>query len=183
MIRISIVIALAALLLPSPALPFCFEEAGRAYGISPQLLLGIARVESSLNPAAVNRNTNGSTDLGLMQINSFWLKPLGTTARELVTDPCFNVMAGARVLRDCLDRHGQTWEAVGCYNATSRHKRVDYSWKIYRELLKAEKTTAATAPNPPERGGTTTGKGRDGTGKGRVVPSVSSIQVTVTDTN
>ncbi|MBI2353981.1 MAG: transglycosylase SLT domain-containing protein [Deltaproteobacteria bacterium] len=66
MIRVSVVIALAALLLPSPALPFCFEEAGRAYGVSPQLLLGIARVESSLNPAAVNRNTNGSTDLGLM---------------------------------------------------------------------------------------------------------------------
>lgn len=183
MLRISTTIALTALLLPSTALPFCFEEAGRAYGISPQLLRGIARVESGLDPGAVNRNTNGSTDLGLMQINSFWLRPLGTTARELVSDPCFNVMAGAWVLRDCLDRHGETWEAVGCYNATSRHKRAKYSWKIYRELLKGAKAAAAPPRTPPGSGEKTAGKGHDRTGKGKVVPSVSSIQMTVTDTD
>lgn len=178
MLRISITIALAALLLPSPALPFCFEEAGKAYGISPLLLRGIARVESGLDPDAVNRNTNGSTDLGLMQINSFWLKPLGTTARELVTDPCFNVKAGAWVLRDCLDRHGETWEAVGCYNATSRHKRANYSWKVYRELLKGAK-----GGEPAKPGKATAGSGSDGGGKGKSAPAVSSIQVTVTETD
>lgn len=190
MIRISTAITLAALLLPSPALPFCFEEAGKAYGISPLLLRGIARVESSMNPAAINRNTNGSSDLGLMQINSFWLKPLGTTARELVTDPCYNVMAGAWVLRDCLDRHGETWEAVGCYNATSRRKRVNYSWKVYRELLKGAKTKGgnagerAGAPrNPPRPAETTAGSGSDRIVKYKAAPSVSSIQVTVMEMN
>jgi hypothetical protein len=55
---------------------------------------------------------------------------------ELIADPCYNVMAGARILRQCIDKHGYTWEAVGCYNAKSKGKRVGYSWRIFRELKK-----------------------------------------------
>ncbi|MDI6890539.1 MAG: lytic transglycosylase domain-containing protein, partial [Thermodesulfovibrionales bacterium] len=56
---------------------------------------------------------------------------------RLLSDPCYNVMTGARILRLCIDKHGYTWEAVGCYNAVSRQKRIGYSWKVYKEL-KAE---------------------------------------------
>jgi len=134
------IIALFVFLIPSQALSFCFDEAGRNYGVSPALLRGIARVESGMRPDAVNYNSNGSADFGLMQVNSFWLKALKTTSRELLENGCFNVMAGAWILRDCLDRHGETWNAVGCYNASSHDKRVNYSWKVYRELLKGSKT-------------------------------------------
>lgn len=162
-------IVLSIILFPATALPFCFEEAGREYGINPQLLQGIATVESSLNPTAINRNKNGSADYGLMQINSFWLKKLGTTAEELLKNPCYNVKAGAFVLRGCLDRHGENWEAVGCYNATNRSKQAAYSWKIYRELLKG--ATAKVRENkkiePPE--------------KDTPRPPVSSLWVSVTD--
>jgi hypothetical protein len=118
---------------------FCFEEAGKAHGISSELLKSIARVESGLNSGAVNTNRNGSTDLGLMQINSAWIDILNLKREELITDPCYNVMTGAGILRRCIDRHGYTWESVGCYNAKSKGKREGYSWKIYREL-KREKT-------------------------------------------
>ena len=118
---------------------FCFEEAGKAHGISPELLRSIARVESGFNYKAVNKNRNGSRDLGLMQINSAWIDTLNLKRDELITDPCYNVMTGADILRRCIDRYGYTWEAVGCYNAKSKGKREGYSWKIYREL-KREKT-------------------------------------------
>ena len=109
MAKASRIISVVLLFLaPCQALAFCFDEAGRTYGISPLLLRGIARVESNMNPKAVNRNSNGSIDLGLMQVNSFWLKTLGTTAQELTSDPCYNVMAGAWILKGCLDRHGNT---------------------------------------------------------------------------
>ncbi len=173
------------LLVPCQALSFCFDEAGRTYGISPVLLRGIARVESDLNPGAVNRNANGSIDMGLMQVNSFWLKPLGTTSRELTTDPCYNVMAGAWILKGCLDRHGETWEAVGCYNATSRDKRVKYSWKIYRELLKSAKSAApaggkgtAMVSNTPPRHGMAENNASEP--RKTAVP-VSSIRISVID--
>jgi len=54
-------------LLAVNAAAFCFEEAGETYGISPLLLWGIAKTESSLDPQAINRNTNGSYDYGVMQ--------------------------------------------------------------------------------------------------------------------
>lgn len=116
---------------------FCFDEAGKQYGINPVLLKSIARTESNFNPKAINKNQNGSIDIGLMQINSFWVKSLGLDADRLISNPCYNTMTGAKILKQCIDRHGYTWEAVGCYNATSKPKKVRYSWKIFNNL-KAE---------------------------------------------
>lgn len=123
--------------MPSISNAFCFDEAGKAYGISPSLLSGIARVESGLNPHAINRNFNGSIDIGVMQINSSWIPRLRLDSERLLSDVCYNVMTGAKVLRLCIDRYGYTWEAVGCYNAVSRQKRINYSWKVFN-MLKAE---------------------------------------------
>jgi len=193
MLRIFLIIICAAPLfpLPAPAHPFCFDEAGRAYGISPLLLRGIARVESNMNPAAINRNSNGSMDVGLMQVNSYWLKTLGTTSGELLRDPCYNVMAGAWILKGCMDRHGETWQAVGCYNASSRDKRVNYSWKVYRELLKGAGAPArgnnngsgALAAGPPRRPNTAPASVRDSDGQPAAAPVVSSMQISVTEKN
>ena len=191
MLKDSPIIKIAALLflLPATAFPFCFEEAGRTYGISPLLLRGIARVESNMNPAAINRNINGSSDLGLMQVNSFWLKTLGTTPDELLRDPCYNVMAGAWILKGCIDRHGETWNAVGCYNASSHDKRVDYSWKVYRELRRDARTSARNSGNensvlsttPPRHAGAGTDNATDSGGKRKGAPAVSSLEISVMD--
>jgi len=130
-------IALCMVLFPLSASPMCFEEAGRGYGISPALLYAIAKVESNLNPGAVNRNTNGSYDYGLMQINSGWYAMLGRDRWERLSDACYNVHVGAWILRQCIDRYGYTWDAVGCYNASSKPKRTAYAWKIYSALRQA----------------------------------------------
>lgn len=122
------------ILLPLVVCAFCFDEAAEEYGMSPRLLQGIARTESNFNPSAINRNSNGSRDLGLMQINSSWIKTLELDSQELLYNPCYNVMTGARILKKCMDRHGYTWEAVGCYNAANTYSRIRYSWKIFREL-------------------------------------------------
>ena len=46
--------------------PFCFQEAGQMYGINPLVLRSIAKVESNTNPAAINKNSNETYDVGLM---------------------------------------------------------------------------------------------------------------------
>lgn len=117
-----------------PAYAFCYEEAGNRYGISPNLLHAISKAESSFNPVAINYNSNGSYDYGLMQINSSWeptLRKLGVPWDSLA-NPCTNVMIGAWVLSQCIQDYGYTWSAVGCYNSRTPNKRDRYAARIAR---------------------------------------------------
>ncbi|MFZ4859363.1 MAG: lytic transglycosylase domain-containing protein [Desulfuromonadaceae bacterium] len=117
-----------------PSEAFCYEAAGNRYGISPSLLYAISKGESSFNPIAINYNTNGSYDYGLMQINSSWeptLRKLGIPWGTLA-DPCTNVMVGAWVLSQCIRDYGYTWPAVGCYNSRTPSKRDRYAARIAR---------------------------------------------------
>ena len=113
---------------------FCFEEAGSIYNVFPRLLWAITKVESSFRPDALNRNEDGSYDYGLMQINSSWAQVLGKELWSSLGDPCTNVKVVAWILSDCIRKHGYTWEAVGSYNASKRHKRAGYARKVYRAL-------------------------------------------------
>jgi soluble lytic murein transglycosylase-like protein len=143
---ISCILYIIAALLPTTLLGFCFEDAGNTYGINPTLLESIARIESNLNPKAINKNTNGTSDLGLMQINSAWLKSMSVNAKDLLDDACLNTMTGAWILRQCIDRHGYGWEAVGCYNAMARYKKVSYAWKVFQQL-KNERNKSTGIPS------------------------------------
>jgi soluble lytic murein transglycosylase-like protein len=125
---------ICAVLLPSVLQAFCFEEAGKQYGIDYSLLETIASVESNMNPKAFHRNRNGSFDVGLMQVNSAWIESLGLDKDKLMSDACYNVTVGAGILKRCVDRHGLNWTAVGCYNATDLQKRINYSWEIFHKL-------------------------------------------------
>ena len=127
-------ILLSTLYSCSTAHAFCYEEAGAMYGIAPRLLWTISKGESNFNPAAVNYNTNGSYDFGLMQINSSWaptLRKKGITWQSLA-DPCTNVKVGAWVLAQCIQDYGYTWAAVGCYNSRTPSKRDRYAARIAR---------------------------------------------------
>ncbi len=125
------------LLFPTMAYSFCFEEAGRLYGISPQLLMTIAYVESNYNPGAINKNKDGSYDFGLMQINSRWHYKLGHSRWMTLGDPCMNVKIGAWILAQCIQRHGYTWKAIGCYNAGSSRKNAHLRARYIQKVVKA----------------------------------------------
>src|SRR5450755_4568808 len=136
MVRVVWLLGFLALGLPAQA---CWQEAGSRYQVDPALLYAIARTESGLNPAAFHRNRDGSTDIGLMQINSAWLPDLakhGISAQDL-WQPCTNVHVGAWVLAQKIRKLGMTWDAVGAYNATTPFKRISYAWKVYANLGRA----------------------------------------------
>jgi soluble lytic murein transglycosylase-like protein len=115
----------------------CWDEAGRKYGISPQLLYAIAKTESGLNPKAINRgNTNGTYDVGIMQINSRWfpvLRKYGITERNLY-EPCVNIEVGAWILAQNIQRHGNSWAAVAAYNAADPRRGTQYMRRVYRNF-------------------------------------------------
>jgi len=123
----------------------CFKQAAQRYDVPVQLLQAIALQESSGNPRAINRNRNGSYDIGLMQINSAWLPTLvkhGISAEHL-WDPCVNTLVGAWILSNNFARLGFTTQGLGAYNAVSPHKREIYARQVLRRL-----TQVAANPQP-----------------------------------
>lgn len=123
----------------SDAFCYCFEQAACRYNIAPEILYAIAKVESKFDTHAVNWNKDGSYDYGIMQINSGWHKVLGADAWSKLGDPCYNVNVGAWILARCIKRYGYNWEAVGCYNASSKNKRNEYAYKVWCAIAKMKK--------------------------------------------
>lgn len=123
----------------------CWKEAGDRYGIDPWLLYAIAEQESNFDPNAINdSNKNLTRDVGLMQINSFWLpklKEYGISESDLF-DPCINIHVGAWVLAQSIKVFGYNWEAIGAYNAGTKRTaarsrlRERYAVSVYRRYAK-----------------------------------------------
>lgn len=99
----------------------CIRVEERRRGLPEGLLLAIANTESGLNWRALNRNADGSYDIGVMQINSRHLPRLqqyGITLENL-WHPCVNVAVGAFILHEFIAQYGLTWKAVAAYNTGS----------------------------------------------------------------
>ena len=131
-----------ALVVARPAHAFCFAQAAQRYGVNEALLRAIAKVESNNQAQALNTNTDGSVDVGLMQINS---RHFATLAQYQITpsallEPCVNVQVGAWVLAQAIRVHGPTWRAIGAYNAgsspTREARRERYVAQVWRALQK-----------------------------------------------
>lgn len=140
---IRIAIGLVGLLASAGAMG-CWEQAAERYQVNPYLLYAIARTESSLNPAAINRNKNGTYDVGLMQINSSWfptLRKYGLEEKQLY-DPCTSIHVGAWILAQNMQRMGNTWNAVGAYNSSKPDLRLKYALKIYKNIPPAVRDAA-----------------------------------------
>jgi soluble lytic murein transglycosylase-like protein len=133
--------AILLLFLPiakSNAYQSCVEEASKTYGINPVIIYAIIKTESGFNPRAVNKNRNGTYDIGLMQVNTSWLPTLSKYGYNInhLFDPCVNVHVGTWVLANCIKTYGYNWKAIDCYNKGSKATgRGAYVWSVYKHML------------------------------------------------
>jgi len=118
------------------ALADCLDDAAAYQHVSTQLVHAIAQHESGMRANAVNMNSNGTEDIGLMQINSSWLPKLARYGirRQDLFNPCVNGYVGTWILASNIRQFGPTWKAVGAYNAVSTQKQLIYANAIYRRL-------------------------------------------------
>lgn len=80
------------------------EKIAKTFPENPEIMVAVAKAESNLNPLATNRNTNGSRDIGLFQINSVH----GGNDLEM-----FDVDKNLEAARKVYDKQGITaWSAV-----------------------------------------------------------------------
>ncbi|MBB4518277.1 soluble lytic murein transglycosylase-like protein [Paraburkholderia fungorum] len=131
-----IFVGMVAALSASIAHADCLDEAAAFQHVSTQLVHAIAQHESGMRADAVNINSNGTQDIGLMQINSSWLPKLARYGirREDLFNACVNGYVGTWILAANIRQFGPTWKAVGAYNAVSTPKQLIYANAIYRRL-------------------------------------------------
>ncbi len=129
---------------PAYRFPFasCFGTAALQYGLPETLLLAVARGESDFEAMARSR----ANAHGVMQI--LWpdtARHLGIHRLSELYDPCTNIDAGARYLKELLARYdGNLHLALAAYNYGPRRIPVDggpipsganwYSGYIFRHL-------------------------------------------------
>lgn len=119
----------------------CWDYAAKAHGVDAWLLFAISSVESTFTPNIKVRNTNGTHDLGLMQINTIHIptfKKLGISEYELQHNDCKNIWAAGYVLKQSIKHFGMNVDGVGGYHSYTPHLRVKYGKKVlkrYNELV------------------------------------------------
>jgi len=114
-----------------------FAQVAEEFSLHPEILNAIADHESGYNPWALNiqgksvypdsreealaiieKNRGKSYDVGLMQVNSYWIRKFELSPAEAL-EPEENLRLGAWILRYCLDRYGYNWRAIGAYHTGS----------------------------------------------------------------
>lgn len=123
--------------MPAPFLA-CFAVVSAFYHLPPHVLPSIQLVEAG--HAGVSRlNTDGSADLGVMQINSRWIPPLAqhtgqsesAVRQRLLHDACFNVAAAGAVMRIYLnEENGNLLRAIGDYHSHRPVRNQSYQLKV-----------------------------------------------------
>ena len=121
----------------------CWDLSAEKHGLDAWLLFAIASVESEFSEGITATNTNKSTDIGIMQINSIHLPyfaKLGYTRHELQYDSCKNIMAAGYLLKASINRYGLNIHGIGGYHSNTPHLRIAYGRKVlnrYKELTQA----------------------------------------------
>ncbi|MFC6281220.1 lytic transglycosylase domain-containing protein [Polaromonas aquatica] len=116
----------------------CVTQAATYHSVSPWVLRAIIQVESSFNPNAMNKNNNGTVDVGIAQINSMHFKELGKfgiAPRDLMNG-CIASYVAAWHLKKQVNAYGNTWFAVGAYHSATPCFNRRYTGLVWNVLLK-----------------------------------------------
>jgi len=140
---------------PTPAtIEACIYAAAAVYREPPAVLLILLNVEGG-TLGNISQNTNGTVDIGPMQVNQLWIPDLAAHWRAdpqatyvaLRDNFCANVEAGAWILRQGLDQaHGDFWGGVGYYHSHDPVYEDSYLRNVLSQALRLEKmaTTQTT---------------------------------------
>jgi soluble lytic murein transglycosylase-like protein len=138
----------------------CIERAAAAFSISPLLIKILLDVEGG-KPGTQSRNTNGSHDLGPMQINDrVWMpsvERLGISREQVVGDACINIYVGAWIFVQEYQRTADIGLALAHYHSKTPRHQARYiglvqravARRIERATLAAERANAALLASNP----------------------------------
>ena len=118
----------------------CLTAAAQNAHVARGVMLVLLYVEGG-RPGTVSPNTNGTADLGPMQVNTMWINKVAahwhTTADRayvaLRDNSCANIEAGSWILGQSLaETHGDLWKAVAYYHSHTPKFGEAYLKQFYR---------------------------------------------------
>lgn len=121
----------------------CIVVAAKHFNINPLVIKAIARVEGG-GIGTLSKNTNGTYDMGVMQINTIHIPAIqkaypALTWQDLTYKPCVNIGVGTWILRQRLDETDDFWKGVAHYHSKTPKYRDRYLRLVrvqYSKLLK-----------------------------------------------
>lgn len=117
------------------------NNAANTENVPPQILTAVLQQESGLNPNATGKNTNGSIDRGIAQINNV-AHPNVSNAQAY--NPSYAIPWAAKYLSSLHSKYG-TWDAaLQAYNSGSPVGSPAYAASV---LSKAQGSQTAAIPN------------------------------------
>ncbi len=135
-------VGLAGTALAMPAgLAECILAAAVAFHLPPAVVTTVQAVEGG-RPGSVSVNSNGTLDLGPMQVNTIWIEPIsaetGVPPREVAIrlrdDTCFNVLIGTWILRSRIDDAGDLETGIAHYHSRTPVHAETYLQKFAAAL-------------------------------------------------
>jgi len=129
----------------------CVPYAAAFHQVSDSILRAILLVESGMNPNTINKNANGSVDLGLGGMNSVHFQELAKygIAPEHLLNACVATYVTAWQLKKQFTQYGVSWFAIGAYHSHNPYYNQRYQILIYNQLLKLHALQGAPLPVPP----------------------------------
>jgi len=124
-----------------PDVAHCIRQAAQGSLWLEKTLWGLRDQEAGWAGAEV-ANTNGTHDLGVMQVNSAWVPRISrmvgrSTAQVrswLVNDPCFNVEVARWIFLSALGKTRDYWKAVGTYHSPTAWRQLRYALEMAEHL-------------------------------------------------
>lgn len=111
----------------------CVMEAAKRFDLPARAIYAILSVEGG-TVGKVSKNSNGSYDIGPMQINSLWLETFKdhVTKEQLLNDGCVNVQVGSWILKANINQAGgDFWKGIGNYHSRTPEHHKRYKLKVY----------------------------------------------------
>jgi soluble lytic murein transglycosylase-like protein len=115
----------------------CVNEAAIQYHVPAKLIIAVMMVEGGRTGQISKRNTNGSYDIGLMQINSAWipeLKKYGVTEDKIKNDACTNIKVGTWIISKKIAHGSSLTSGIGDYHSHTYHYNQIYYAKIKKSF-------------------------------------------------
>ena len=141
----------------------CLKAAAELHHVPVGVLVLLLSVEAG-KMGEVSQNTNGTVDIGPMQVNDTWVPKIAghwraspdATYRALRDNFCANVEGGAWILRQALDEaHSDLWTGVALYHSHDPVHKLEYMQLVYAQAMRlkreSERELASADPNGGRR--------------------------------